>query len=68
MGLLASISVLGGRAEGAGGELGSMILGAKRWGLEGPVGDWWPELLHKSAENKSLLNKSSENKSFDCNI
>ena len=44
--------------EERGGGRGSIRLGGKRlggWrGLEGPVGDWRPDLVNKIAENNSL--------------
>ena len=36
-------------------ELGTRCPGREEdGGLEGPVGDWRPDLVNKSAENKSL--------------
>ena len=48
------MSVLGEGEEGAGGGIVSVILREEVGGLEGPVGDWQPDLVNKSAEINSL--------------
>ena len=53
--LLASITVLCGREEGAGWWTWEHSPGKEEvGGLDGVVGDWRPHLVNKSAENNSL--------------
>ena len=50
-----SISMLGGREEGAGWWAWEHYPGREEvGGLEGAVGHWHPDLINKSAENYSL--------------